>query len=58
VLNAAWLTSALIAITPLAWLRHLALDGDLAKAGPKPGGAGGSGAPSRQQESATVTSPG
>jgi hypothetical protein len=58
VLNAAWLTSALIATTLLAWHRHLALDGDLAKAGPKPGGAGGSGAPSRQQESATVTSPG
>jgi hypothetical protein len=34
-LNAAWLTTALIAATLLAWLRHLALDGDLTKAEPK-----------------------
>jgi hypothetical protein len=34
-LNAAWLTTALIAATLLAWLRALALDGDLAKAEPK-----------------------
>jgi hypothetical protein len=34
-LNQAWLAAALIAATLLAWLRHLALDGDLAKAEPK-----------------------
>jgi len=34
-INSAWLTTALIAATLLAWLRHLALDGDLAKAEPK-----------------------
>jgi hypothetical protein len=34
-LNAAWLTAALIAATLLAWLRCLALDGDLTKAEPK-----------------------
>jgi hypothetical protein len=34
-LNQAWLAAALIAATLLAWLRHLALDGHLAKAGPK-----------------------
>jgi hypothetical protein len=34
-INSAWLTAALIAATLLAWLRHLALDGDLAKAEPK-----------------------
>jgi hypothetical protein len=34
-LNTAWLTAALTAATLLAWLRCLALDGDLAKAEPK-----------------------
>jgi hypothetical protein len=34
-LNRAWFTAALTAATLLAWLRHLALDGDLAKAEPK-----------------------
>ena len=34
-INAAWLTASLLAATLLAWLRHLALDGDLAKAEPK-----------------------
>jgi len=34
-LNAAWFHAALIAATLLAWLRLLALDGDLAKAEPK-----------------------
>jgi len=34
-INAAWLAASLIAATLLAWLRHLALDGDLAKAEPK-----------------------
>jgi hypothetical protein len=33
--NAVWLTAALTAATLLAWLRCLALDGDLAKAEPK-----------------------
>jgi Transposase DDE domain group 1 len=33
--NQAWLAAALTAATLLAWLRHLALDGDLAKAEPK-----------------------
>ena len=34
-LNAAWLTAAMIAAILLAWLKLLALDGDLAKAEPK-----------------------
>jgi hypothetical protein len=34
-INSAWLTASLIAATLLAWLQHLALDGDLAKAEPK-----------------------
>ena len=34
-INTAWLTASLLAATLLAWLRHLALDGDLAKAEPK-----------------------
>jgi hypothetical protein len=34
-LNRAWFTAALTAATLLAWLRHLALDGSLAKAEPK-----------------------
>jgi hypothetical protein len=34
-LNQAWLAAALIAATLLAWLRLLALDGNLAKAEPK-----------------------
>ena len=34
-LNAAWLTAAMIACILLAWLKLLALDGDLAKAEPK-----------------------
>jgi hypothetical protein len=34
-MNKAWLSAALIAATLLAWLRLLALDGDLAKAEPK-----------------------
>jgi DDE family transposase len=34
-INAAWLTAALIAATLLAWLRLLALDGELARAEPK-----------------------
>jgi hypothetical protein len=34
-LNKAWFTAALIAATLLAWLRLLALDGDLARAEPK-----------------------
>jgi hypothetical protein len=34
--NSAWPAAALIAATLLAWLRLLALDGDLAKAEPKP----------------------
>jgi len=33
--NAAWLTASMIACTLLAWLRLLALDGDLARAEPK-----------------------
>ena len=33
--NAAWLTAAMIATTLLAWLKLLALDGDLARAEPK-----------------------
>ena len=33
--NAAWLTAAMIACILLAWLRLLALDGDLARAEPK-----------------------
>lgn len=33
--NSAWLAAALTAATLLAWLAHLALDGDLAKAEPK-----------------------
>ena len=33
--NAAWLTASMIASILLAWLRLLALDGDLAKAEPK-----------------------
>ena len=34
-INSAWLAAAGIAATLLAWLRHLALDADLAKAEPK-----------------------
>lgn len=34
-INTAWLTASLLAATILAWLRHLALDGDLSKAEPK-----------------------
>ena len=34
-INSAWLTASLIAATLLAWLAHLALDGDLARAEPK-----------------------
>jgi hypothetical protein len=34
-INTAWLTASLLAATLLAWLRHLALDGDLARAEPK-----------------------
>ena len=34
-INQAWLTTALIAHDLLAWTRHLALDGDLARAEPK-----------------------
>ena len=34
-INAAWLSASLMAATLLAWLRLLALDGDLAKAEPK-----------------------
>jgi hypothetical protein len=34
-INAAWLAASLMAATLLAWLRLLALDGDLAKAEPK-----------------------
>ncbi len=34
-INTAWLTASLLAATLLAWLRHLGLDGDLAKAEPK-----------------------
>jgi hypothetical protein len=34
-LNQAWLAAALIAAALLAWLRHIALDGGLAKAEPK-----------------------
>ena len=34
-INTAWLTASLIAATLLAWLRHLAMDGDLARAEPK-----------------------
>jgi hypothetical protein len=34
-INSAWLTASLTAATLLAWLRCLALDGDLAKAEPK-----------------------
>ena len=33
--NAAWMTASMIACTLLAWLRLLALDGDLARAEPK-----------------------
>jgi hypothetical protein len=35
VLTPAWLTASLTAVTLLAWLKLLALDGDLARAGPK-----------------------
>ena len=34
-INSAWLAASLIAATLLAWLKLLALDGDLAKAEPK-----------------------
>jgi hypothetical protein len=34
-INSAWLAAALVAATLLAWLRLLALDGDLARAEPK-----------------------
>jgi hypothetical protein len=34
-INTAWLTASLLAATLLAWLRHLALDGDLARSEPK-----------------------
>jgi hypothetical protein len=34
-INASWLTAALIAAALLAWLQHLALDSDLARAEPK-----------------------
>ena len=34
-INAAWLTAAMIGQILLAWLKLLALDGDLAKAEPK-----------------------
>lgn len=34
-INTAWLTASLLAATLLAWLRHLALDGDQARAEPK-----------------------
>ena len=34
-INSAWLAASLIAATLLAWLRLLALDGDLARAEPK-----------------------
>jgi len=34
-INSAWLTASLIAATLLAWLRLIALDGDLARAEPK-----------------------
>lgn len=34
-LNSVWLAASLIAATLLAWLRHLALDSDLARAEPK-----------------------
>ena len=34
-INSAWLTASLTAATLLAWLAHLGLDGDLAKAEPK-----------------------
>jgi hypothetical protein len=34
-INTAWLTASLLAATLLAWLRHLALDSDLARAEPK-----------------------
>jgi Transposase DDE domain group 1 len=34
-INSAWLTASMIAATLLAWLAHLALDGDLARAEPK-----------------------
>jgi hypothetical protein len=34
-INTAWLTASLLAATLLAWLRHLALGSDLAKAEPK-----------------------
>jgi hypothetical protein len=34
-INSAWLTASLIAATLLAWLQHLTLDGDLARAEPK-----------------------
>jgi hypothetical protein len=33
--NSAWLLLAALAVTLTAWLRHIALDGDLAKAAPK-----------------------
>jgi hypothetical protein len=35
-INSAWLAASLIAANLLAWLRLLALDGDLARADPKP----------------------
>lgn len=34
-INSAWLAASLIAATPLAWLRLLALESDLARAEPK-----------------------
>lgn len=34
-INAAWLTAALIAAAMLAWLQHIALDGDLSRAEPR-----------------------
>jgi Transposase DDE domain group 1 len=34
-INTAWLAAALIAATLLAWIRLIALDGDLARAEPK-----------------------
>jgi hypothetical protein len=34
-INSAWLAVSMIVATLLAWLRHLALDGDLARAEPK-----------------------
>ena len=34
-MNKAWLTAALLAATLIAWLKLIALDGDLARAEPK-----------------------